>query len=96
MTNPPPIINKNPAARYRQPQDVLDDVRLSDAEKIKRLTEWAMDLTDRSTATDEGMAAAPIDRIEKDVALQDRIAAALATLADRAGDQAGSGGNSTE
>lgn len=88
MTTPPPIINKNPAARYEQPQDVLDDARLSAAEKAKRLSEWALDVADRSTATDEGMAAAPIDRIEKDVGLQDRIATAQATLADQAGDAA--------
>lgn len=88
MTTPPPIINKNPAARYEQPQDVLDDTRLSDAEKAKRLAEWALDLTDRSTATDEGMAAAPIDRVEKDVAVLDRIARAQALLANQAGDAA--------
>jgi hypothetical protein len=80
--------NRNPASRYRLPQDVLDDQRLTAADKIRLLTEWALDLTDRSTATDEGMAAAPIDRVEKDVRLQDQIAAALATLADQAGDAA--------
>lgn len=86
----PPIINRNPASRYARPQDIVDDPRLTEEQKAKLLAEWAQDLTDRSAATDEGMAPAPIDRIEKDVAVQDRIATAQASLADKGGaDQGG-------
>ena len=88
----PPIVNKNPAARYSVPQDVLDDDRLSHAQKARRLAEWALDLSDRTTATAEGMAPPPKDdRAEKHAALLDRIVQAQAKLASQAGDA----GNST-
>lgn len=91
--NPPPtpqIVNKDPAVRYDVPQDVLDDERLSIAEKSKRLADWEFDLTRRSESNDEGMAITPIDRSEKLASLLEQVKAAQATLADQAGDAANS------
>jgi hypothetical protein len=70
----------NPATRYPHPQAVLDDARLSPAQKAELLDEWALDLGDRSTASDEGMASPSPARTDRDVQMLDRVIAAQASL----------------
>lgn len=71
----------NPATRYPHPQAVLDDARLSPAQKAELLDEWALDLADRSTASDEGMASPSPARTDRDVQMLDRVIDAQARLA---------------
>lgn len=78
---PPP---RNPATRYPHPQAVLDDARLSPAQKSALLDEWALDLGDRSTASDEGMASPSPARTDRDVQMLERVIAAQASLAQAA------------
>jgi hypothetical protein len=70
----------NPATRYPHPQAVLDDARLSSVQKAELLAEWALDLGDRSTASDEGMASPSPARSDRDVQMLDRVIAAQASL----------------
>lgn len=70
----------NPATRYPHPQAMLDDASLSPAQKAELLAEWALDLGDRSTANDEGMASPSPARTDRDVQMLDRVIAAQASL----------------
>lgn len=74
----------NPATRYLHPQAVLDDARLSPAQKAELLAEWALDLGDRSTASDEGMASPSPARTDRDVQMLDRVIDAQTRLAEAA------------
>jgi hypothetical protein len=71
----------NPATRYSHPQAVLDDASLSPAEKAELLAEWALDLGDRSAASDEGMASPSPARTDRDVQMLERVIDAQARLA---------------
>lgn len=71
----------NPATRYPHPQAVLDDPGLSLAQQAAVLAEWAQDLGDRSTASDEGMASPSPARTDREVQMLDRVIAAQASLA---------------
>ena len=72
----------NPATRYPHPQAVLDDPGLSLEHKAALLAEWAQDLGDRSTASDEGMVSPSPARTDRDVQMLDRVIAAQASLAE--------------
>ncbi|MBC7519982.1 MAG: hypothetical protein H7268_02640 [Sandarakinorhabdus sp.] len=74
-------VSQDPAAWYRQPQAILDDPQLRRAEKASLLAEWALDLGDRNTAADEGMLPDVPGLIDRDIRMQDRVAAAQAALA---------------
>jgi hypothetical protein len=70
----------NPATRYPHPQAVLDDASLSPVQKAELLAEWALDLGDRSAASDEGMASPSPIRTDRDMLMLDRVIAAQASL----------------
>ncbi len=79
------IVLQDPAAFFRLPQAIIDDPALCFAEKRALLAEWHLDLVDRSTALAEGMVPETPASVDRDVMMQDRVAAALAAL-DAAGD----------
>ena len=70
----------DPAAWYHHPQAVVDDTSLSQDEKRALLTEWEQDVADRSAAADEGMVPEVPGIIDRDVKIQDRLAAARTAL----------------
>jgi hypothetical protein len=74
-------VRQDPSAWYCAPQAVVDDPQLTLAEKQELLAEWAQDLSDRSTAADEGMVPEVPGLIDGDVKMQARVVAAQAALA---------------
>ena len=80
-TNDFDLVKQDPAAWYHLPQAVLDDVNLTMAEKHALLEEWAHDITDRSAATDEGMAPDDPALIDHDVRMHVKVVAAQTALA---------------
>lgn len=80
-TNDFDLVKQDPAAWYQLPQAVLDDANLTMAEKHALLDEWAHDLADRSTATDEGMVPDVPALIDHDVRMHALVVAAQAALA---------------
>jgi hypothetical protein len=51
-----PVVRKpDPAPSLQDPQAILEDPRLSRAEKIRRLREWSYDARELEVANEEGM-----------------------------------------
>ena len=71
--------NKDPAAQFASPVELVADAGFSDAEKIALLRQWEYDESEIAVATEEGMPGG-------ESALLQQIAAALATL-DPAGEE---------
>jgi hypothetical protein len=74
-SDPFDIVCRDPAAYFDTPQAVLDDVSLTRTEKLQLLDEWAQDLSDRSSAAQEGMIPDVSGAIDRDV----QLGAALVT-----------------
>lgn len=70
----------NPATRYTNPQAGLDDPNLSTDQKVALLAEWALDLGNRSTASDEAMPKPSPARTDRNVQMLQRVIAAQASL----------------
>jgi hypothetical protein len=87
-TNDFDAVRQDPAAWYRVPQAVLDDPQLRRDEKANLLAEWALDLGDRNNAADEGMLPEVPGLIDRDVRMQDQVAAAQKALEAMAADDA--------
>ena len=81
-------VKLDPASWYALPQAILDDPQLRRAEKQDLLAEWALDLSDRSMAADEGMLQPAAGLIDKDVQMQALVVAAQAMLAETAAEGA--------
>lgn len=45
----------NPAEYYRLPSEIVDDPRLNDAERLRLLEEWHIDINNKLSADEEGM-----------------------------------------
>ena len=82
-TNDFDLVKQDPAAWYHLPRAVLDDANLTMAERHALLDEWALDIADRSAATDEGMAPDKPSLTDHDIRMQTLVAEAQAALAGR-------------
>lgn len=76
------LVKQDPAAWYSQPQAIIDDISLSSAEKYALLEEWAHDLADRSSATDEGMVPVVAGLVDHDVQMRDKLTEAQKALSE--------------
>ncbi|RUO80396.1 hypothetical protein CWI84_04850 [Idiomarina tyrosinivorans] len=54
---------KNPADVYANPDAVLKDANLTDAEKIQVLEQWRLDAVEAEVADSENMAGGPPDQL---------------------------------
>lgn len=67
----------DPSAYYAAPQEIVADETLGKAQKLRFLTKWAQDLTDRQTADAEGMVPLDSRATNSDVKALRDVAAAI-------------------
>lgn len=82
----------DPASYYADPQAIVADDSLSQAQKRRFLTEWAQDLIDRQASDNEGMAPAAGHAGHDDSALLRRVNDAIADVEIAGEREAGANG----
>jgi hypothetical protein len=67
MIGPCPVndLKVDPARHFPTPQDIVDDERLSDIEKLEILVAWERDSQALSVAANEGMTGGEPDRLRQ-------------------------------
>lgn len=72
----------DPADYFETPKSIVDDATLSRDEKLRLLDEWALDISERSTAADEGMVPDDSAQLDHDARTIVAIKSARATVND--------------
>jgi hypothetical protein len=67
---------QNPAEYYRHPSEIVDDPRLKDAERLRLLEEWHMDISNKLSADEEGMTPPHARDSANDAVILEKIALA--------------------
>ena len=65
----------NPSAVYEQPANVLDDVSLTDQEKLKILDSWEHDARELQIASEENMDGAQTDLLDEVIEAKRKLGA---------------------
>jgi len=72
----------DPAAYFETPQAIVDDATLTRDEKLRLLDEWELDISERSTAADEGMVPDDSTRLDHDARTAVAIKSAHASVVE--------------